>query len=103
MSRIDLQHPHTLAPGQARDAVQHIADALRTRFDCACHRQGDCLAFKRAGVDGEIALAPGQVRVTARLGFPVSLMQARIESEIRRVLHEKFRAYPDEDGGRCSG
>jgi len=90
MSKLDLQHPHTLAPEQARHAVQHIADALSTRFGLACHWRGDCLEFRHAGVDGEINLTPGQVRVTAKLGFPVSLMQSRIESEIRRVLQEKF-------------
>jgi len=91
MSKITLQHSHALPPDQARHAVQHLADVLQSRFGLACHWQGEeCLAFKRAGVDGSIVLSPGQLQLTARLGFPVSLMQAQIEAEIRRVLQEKF-------------
>jgi len=91
MSKITLQHAHALPPDQARHAVQHMADALQSRFGFVCHwPDDDCLAFKRAHVDGSITLSPGQLRFSARLGFPVSLMQAQIEAEIRRVLQEKF-------------
>jgi len=90
MSTINLQHRHTLSPDQARDAVRHMADTLQSRFGLACHWQDDCLTFKRKGVDGTITLTPGQLLVEAKLGFPVSLMSAQIEAEIRQVLHKKF-------------
>jgi len=91
MSNITLQHVHALPPDQARHAVQHMADVLQSRFGLACHWQGDdCLAFKRASIDGTITLSPGQLQLTARLGFPISLMQAQIETEIQRVLQERF-------------
>jgi len=91
MSSIKLQYPHALPQAQAHTAARHIADALKARFGVSCDWQGDCGVFKRAGVDGTITLTPGEVQVTVKLGFPLSLMQGRIESEIRRVLQEKFQ------------
>jgi len=92
MSAIELRHPHTLPPEQAREATRHIADALGAKFDVDCIWQGeDCLTFKRAGINGTMTLVPGEVQITAKLGFPLSLMQANIQSEIHRVLQEKFK------------
>jgi len=91
MSKITLQHAHALPSDQARHAIQRMADVLQSRFGLTCHWQDDdCLNFKRTSVDGTITLSPGQLQVTARLGFPVSLMQGQIEAEIRRVLQEKL-------------
>jgi len=96
MSTIELHHSHTLPPEQARKATGHIADALRTKFEVDCIWQGeDCLTFKRAGINGTMTLVPGEVQVKAALSFPLSLMQANIESEIRRVLQEKFKPATD--------
>jgi len=90
MSEIDLQHSHTLPPEHARAAVEHVAQTLSTRFGLACHWQEERLLFKRAGVDGAITLAPGELRVKATLGFLFSALKPQIEQEIRRVLREKF-------------
>jgi len=91
MSAIQLCHRHTLLPEQAREATRHIANALGAKFGVDCLWQGeDGLTFRRSGVNGTITLAPGEVQVAVKLGFPLSLMQASIESEIQRVLQEKF-------------
>ncbi|CAG4972750.1 MAG: polyhydroxyalkanoic acid system family protein [Lysobacter sp.] len=90
MASIDIQHPHTLAPPRARQAVQEIADKLADRFGAECRWDGDILDFTRSGIDGRIALLPGQVHVTAQLGFLLGAMKGPIEAEIRRVLDERF-------------
>ena len=90
MASIDIQHPHTLAPPRARQAVQEIADKLADRFGADCRWDGDILDFTRSGIDGRIALLPGQVHVTAQLGFLLGAMKGPIEAEIRRVLDERF-------------
>ena len=90
MASIDIQHPHTLAPPRARQAVQEIADKLADRFGAECRWDGDILDFTRSGIDGRIALLPGQVHVTAQLGFLLGAMTGPIEAEIRRVLDERF-------------
>lgn len=92
MAGIDIRHPHSLPPDQARTAIDEVAAKLQSRFDLACRWEGDELAFERSGVDGRIAMAPQELRVTAKLGFLLSAMQGPIESEIRRVLAEKFPA-----------
>lgn len=90
MSDIDIHHPHGLSMADARAALQHVADRLVERFGVDCSWQGDALDFRRAGVDGRIALQPGQVHVSAGLGFMLAPMKAPIESEIRRVLGKHF-------------
>ena len=90
MASIDIQHPHTLAPPRARQAVQEIADKLADRFGAECRWNGDILDCTRSGIDGRIALLPGQVHVTAQLGFLLGAMKGPIEAEIRRVLDERF-------------
>ena len=90
MASIDIQHPHTLAPPRARQAVQEIADKLADRFGAECRWDGDILDFTRSGIDGRIALLPGQVHVTAQRGFLLGAMKGPIEAEIRRVLDERF-------------
>lgn len=90
MAGIDIHHPHRLPPERARAAVQQVADKLVDKFGVECHWRGDLLEFKRPGVEGHIALLPGEVQVTAELGFLFSAMQGPIEAGIRRVLDERF-------------
>ncbi|MCD9032060.1 polyhydroxyalkanoic acid system family protein [Luteimonas sp. Y-2-2-4F] len=92
MSEIDIRHPHSLPRPEARAAIDDIAAKLAEKFDVACAWNGDVLDFKRSGVDGAIALGDSDVRVTAKLGFLLSAMRGPIESEIRRVLAERFGA-----------
>lgn len=91
MSQIDIRHAHSMDPPHARVAVQQLADALSQRFGAHCEWDGDLLRFQRSGIDGHIALLPGQLHVSAQLGFLMSAMKGTIESEIRRVLAERFQ------------
>lgn len=90
MASIDIVHEHTKTPKQARKAIEDVAKKLAERFDMDYGWDGDTLNFRRSGVDGHIALLPQQLHVTADLGFLLSAMKGPIESEIRRVLSEKF-------------
>lgn len=90
MASIDIQHPHSKTPAQARKAVESVAKKLAERFDMDYGWDGDTLNFSRSGVDGKIALLADKLRVTADLGFLLSAMKGPIEQEIRRVLSEKF-------------
>ena len=87
---IDISHPHSLDADTARNVVQTIAQKLAERFDVSHHWDSDALVFARSGVEGRINLLPGQVRVTAQLGFPYSMMQSMVEQEIQRVLAERL-------------
>ena len=46
--------------------------------------------FSRSGVDGHIMLEPKDLHVHAKLGFLTAMFKEPIESEIKRVLKEKF-------------
>lgn len=91
MSTIDLEHPHRLPDPDARRAVEDVAVRLAQRFGVEYRWEGDTLHFRRPGVDGRIALAPGLLRVHAHLGLLFAAMRGPIEQEIRRVLGERFR------------
>ena len=61
MSTIEIRHPHSLAPAQARKAVEDFAVKLGERFGLDYRWEGDVMHFKRTGVDGQIALQPGRL------------------------------------------
>ena len=92
MSTIDIRHVHSMPLAKARKAVEGVATKLGEKFGMDYRWEGDVLHFVRSGVDGHIALTPKQVQVTAKLGFLLSAMKGPIESEIRRVLDERFQA-----------
>jgi putative polyhydroxyalkanoate system protein len=87
---IDIRHSHSLPKAKARKALEEVAQKLAERFDFDYGWDGDTLNFNRSGVDGKIALAPKELHVTAKLGFLASAFRGPIESEIRRVLDERF-------------
>lgn len=90
MSNIEISHAHSLPPAEARQAIQEVADKLTERFGLETHWEGEHLHFSGAGADGTIGLQAQQVVVKAQLGFLLSAMQGMVESEIQRVLSEKF-------------
>lgn len=90
MPSIDIRHAHSMPAAKARKAVEDVAKKLAERFDVEYGWDGDTLNFSRSGVDGAIALAPKQLHVTAQLGFLLSALKGPIESEIKRVLAERF-------------
>lgn len=90
MSRIDIRHAHSLPKVQARKAVEEVAHKLAERFQMETGWEGDVLNFSRSGVDGHIELGPKDLHVYAKLGFLAGMFKESIESEIKRVLDERF-------------
>lgn len=90
MSTIEIRHPHSLPPAQARQAVEDFAVKLGERFGLDYRWEGDVLHFKRSGVDGHIALLPDALFLNARLGLFFTAMKSTIEQEMRRALGERF-------------
>lgn len=90
MSGIDIRHAHALSPAQARTAVERAVATLGERYGLDYRWEGDTLHFVRPGVDGRIALRPGEVHVTARLGMLLSAMKGTVQSELERLLAERL-------------
>ena len=67
-----------------------IVKKLAEKFDMDYGWDGDILNFSRSGVDGHIALEAKELHVHAKLGFLTAMFKEPIESEIKRVLKEKF-------------
>lgn len=90
MSRIDIRHSHSLPKAKARKAIEEVAKKLAERFEMAWDWEGDVLNFSRSGVDGQIELGAKDLHVHAKLGFLTAMFKDPIESEIKRVLKERF-------------
>ena len=90
MSRIDIRHPHALPKAKAKKAIDEVAKKLAERFQMECAWDGDILNFTRSGVDGQIELGKDDLHVHAKLGFLTAMFKDPIESEIKRVLKERF-------------
>ncbi|MCE7031418.1 polyhydroxyalkanoic acid system family protein [Lysobacter sp. GX 14042] len=90
MASIDIRHPHSLPPAHARQRVQEVAEILTQRFGVHSEWDGDILGFSGMGVEGHLALLPGELHFSAQLGFLLAAMQGSIEQEVRRVLAERF-------------
>jgi len=90
MASIDIVHRHSLSPAAARSAVEDAVAALGRKLGVDYRWEGDTVHFKRQGVDGRIALAPGQVHVDARLGLLFSALKGTVETELLRVLRERL-------------
>ena len=90
MASIDITHRHSLPPEAARRAVEDAVARLGQKVGLDYRGEGDTLHFQRQGVDGRIALAPGQVHVAATLGLLFSALKGTIESELLRTLQERL-------------
>lgn len=86
MSHIIIYRDHDLTLDQARQVAGSVAGQLAARYELSHHWQGDALHFERSGVSGQIALEPGRLRVSVRLGFLLVPMKYLLEQEIHRQL-----------------
>jgi putative polyhydroxyalkanoate system protein len=89
MATIAIAKKHHLSHKKAREAAQKIADDLSERFDLTCKWDGDCIAFRRSGVSGELHVGKAEVRLDAELGLLLSMLKPKIEE----VVHRDFNRY----------
>lgn len=90
MPSIDIQRSHSRSMSEARAAVERVAERIAAKFGIDYGWNGNAMQFKRAGVDGRIALAKDVVHVTANLGFLLSALKSPIEQEIHKYLDKEF-------------
>jgi putative polyhydroxyalkanoate system protein len=90
MADINLIQEHTLAPQQAREAAQQVADKLAEQFELDCRWDGDVLRFERSGVNGSLTLRPNQAQLQIALGFLFSAFSAQIESKVAAKMRQVF-------------
>jgi putative polyhydroxyalkanoate system protein len=95
MSHIVIHRDHTLTLDQARQAAEIIASQLADRYEISHHWQDNSLHFERSGINGQIDLEPGAIRIDARLGFLLAPLKHQLEQHIHRELDERFGLPPE--------
>jgi putative polyhydroxyalkanoate system protein len=92
MADINIVQEHHLAPEQAREAAQQVADKLAEQFELACRWDGDVLRFERSGVNGSLTLQPHQAHLQIALGFLFSAFSSQIEAKVSEKMRKVFVA-----------
>jgi putative polyhydroxyalkanoate system protein len=90
MPSIDIRREHDKSLGDARKAVERVAERISERFEVQSTWEGNTLHFRRSGVDGHIALSKGEVHVRVNLGFLLMALRGPIEAEIHKRIDEEF-------------
>ena len=90
MPSIDITRHHSRPLAEAKQKVQRVADHIAQKFQVVHEWQGNTLHFSRSGVEGQIAVTTKLVRVTAELGFLLSMIREPVEREINKYLDEEF-------------
>lgn len=90
MPSIDITRHHSQPLADAKKKVDRVADHIAKKFQVVTEWQGNTLHFSRSGVDGQIAVTSKLIKVTANLGFLLSMLRDPVEREINRYLDEEF-------------
>ena len=90
MPSIDITRHHSRPLAEAKKKVERVAEHIATKFQVVHEWQGNTLHFSRSGVEGQIAVTTKLIRVTAELGFLLSMIKDPVEREINRYLDEEF-------------
>lgn len=85
-----IQYPHDKPLEQARDLAEQVARQMKQEFGMDYEWDDDVLNFQRPGVSGQLTVAATEVVVEAKLGFLLSALKPRIESEVRAFLKQHF-------------
>ena len=112
MADLHIVRTHSLGLAKARRIALEWAEEVEQKFDMECiYEKGhgaDLVRFSRAGVHGELHVAPDRFELDAKLGFLLGTFKGRIESEITKsldahlppVTHAKAQAAKKSTAGR---
>ena len=90
MADINIKRAHGRSLEEARQIAQMLMDKLEAQFDVKHRWDGDVLRFQRSGVEGQVAVTPTDLQITAKLGLLLKALRGRIESEVNSVLDRKL-------------
>src|ERR1700682_3972250 len=90
MPDIDIHRVHDLGLRDARSAAERMAEQLRRKFDLKIDWAGNVLKFERPGVNGTLAVAEKDLRLSVSLGFLLKTMKGSIEQAIETELDSLF-------------
>lgn len=92
MADIRIQRKHQLGLDKARKIAWAWAEQVEERYGMECTvlegDTSDTVEFTRAGVSGELIVAPDHFDLSARLGFLLGAFSHTISGEIEKTLDE---------------
>jgi len=90
MPDIHIHRAHALGLAKARKVALKWAEDVEKNFGMECTilegEMSDTVEFTRAGVKGELIVAPDHFQLDAKLGFLLGAFSKTIESEIEKNL-----------------
>jgi putative polyhydroxyalkanoate system protein len=90
MADIKLRRDHSLGLAKARKIAWRWAEQVEQKFGMECTvlegETSDTVEFTRAGVSGELIVAPDHFDLHAKLGFLLGAFSKTIEAEIEKEL-----------------
>ena len=90
MAEIRIHREHALGLAKARKIAWKWAEEVEQKFGMECSviegELSDTVEFRRAGVAGELIVAPDHFDLAARLGFLLGAFSKTIEREIQAEL-----------------
>ena len=104
MADIHIQRKHQLGLAKARKVAWAWAEQVEERFGMECTvlegDTSDTVEFTRAGVSGELIVAPDHFDLSAKLGFLLGAFSHTITSEIEKNLDDLLDAAAAKGKGR---
>ena len=79
---------HNLGLDEAKNRINAAIGDLERQFSLTSDWQGDRLAFRGAGVDGQVDVSDSSVELQMTLGFALKLMEGSIRRAIEETLDE---------------
>lgn len=92
MASLSIVKAHKLSHREAKQAAERVAEDLRARFALTYRWEGDCIAFERPGLSGELTVGAQEVRLDCTLGFLLSTLKPAIEKEVHKEFDRRFGA-----------
>jgi putative polyhydroxyalkanoate system protein len=90
MAEIRIHRKHTLGLAKARKVAWEWAEQVEKKFDMECTviegELSDTVEFTRAGVNGQLIVAPDHFDLNAKLGLLLGAFSRTIEAEIEKNL-----------------
>lgn len=86
MTCITIERSHALGRERAREKAEALGERLARELGVACQWQGDVLAVRHAGANGQIEVGAERVTVMVKLGLLMGMMAGSIQQQIESAL-----------------
>jgi len=91
MSKVQITQRHHKSDEEVRDIVRSVERELIARFGLSTRWKSDhCVTFNRTGLSGELAMEPGCITITMKLGIMLGLYSRAIQTELEKNLARKL-------------